>query len=134
MQQGFGFGRIIKIASLAPKHEIRHKARACRDVLAKLIQLIGQQHEPTQRKGGDEHNNQRGKYSSDAPNVKVREAERIRTQVLEDDCGYQKTRNHKKHIHTDKPAPEPGGKRMEYYDRQHGNRPQAINIRSILQV
>ncbi|MNY19574.1 hypothetical protein D3C86_1530140 [compost metagenome] len=103
-------------------------------MFAELLELIGEQCQPTECIAGDHHGQQGREYAVDAPSVEIRNAERPARQAFKQDGGDQVPGNHEENIHADEAASHPCREGVKADHGQDGDCSQAINVRPVLRT
>lgn len=101
---GFGVGGDVEIADFRQQHQVSREQRACKNVLAKGIQLVEREEMPAKRKRHDQHYYQRRENSSDASRVEIGEAEFPFVQIAKNNLSNQISGDDEEYIDADETA------------------------------
>jgi hypothetical protein len=104
MHERLELGGHVEITGLLPQGEVLHKTGAGSDMLAQLLELVGQEGEISEGVCNSKHQNKRRENALDPVGIELGKAEVSPGKTAEDDAGNQKSGNDEENIYTDETA------------------------------
>ena len=100
-------------------------------MLSDLRELVGQELAPAEHQRRRQHERERREDAAHAPRVEAGKAEVAGRELVADDAGDQEAGNDEEHVDADEAAGHCRRESVEAEHREHGERTQAVYIRTI---